>query len=245
MISEEYLFNLNKIPDGFFRRLKHFVSLNFHDMINQDTYILTTSYFGPVQYFSRIVSSKKIIIEQYDNYSRQTYRNRCVILGANGPINLSIPVKKNKYEKTLVKDIIIDYDTNWQKDHYRAIVSAYTSSPFFEFYFDEYRWVFNEKPTYLIDLNIKITEIILAQMDINKNLKLSDKFFFLDKETDLRNIISPKTKLIKDVDFKPVEYTQVFSNRFGFVQNLSILDLLFNAGPEAEKILHESLDEDN
>ncbi|MFW5644476.1 MAG: WbqC family protein [Bacteroidota bacterium] len=210
-------------------------------MSNQDTYILPSTYFGPVQYYSRIISSKKIIIEQYDTYTRQTYRNRCVILGANGAINLSIPVKKNKHKKTLVKDINIDYDTNWQKDHYRAIVSAYTSSPFFEFYFDEYRWVFNEKTKYLLDLNMKITEIILAQMEIEINLNLSDRFVFLDKEKDLRNIISPKTKLIKDILFKPVEYTQVFSNRFGFVQNLSIIDLLFNTGPEAGSILHKSL----
>ena len=214
-------------------------------MNNQHTYILPSSYFGPLQYYSRIVSAKKIIIEQYDNYSRQTYRNRCVILGANGPINLSIPVKKNKQKKKLVKDIIIDYDTNWQKDHYRAIVSAYTSSPFFEFYFDEYRWIFNEKTKYLLDLNFKITQIILTQMGIEKELMLSDKFIFLEKVNDLRNIISPKTKLIEDIQFKPIEYTQVFSDRFGFVQNLSILDLLFNTGPEAERILQESFTGDN
>lgn len=216
-----------------------------YNMNNRYTYILPSTYFGPVQYYARIVSAKTLIIEQYDNYSRQTYRNRCMILGANGPINLSIPVKKNKHKKALVKDIIIDYDTNWQKDHYRAIVSAYTSSPFFEFYFDDFRWVFNEKTKYLLDLNFKITEIIIAQMDIDKELRLSDKFIFLEKENDLRNIISPKTKLIEDIHFKPAEYTQVFSDRFGFVQNLSILDLLFNTGPEAESILRESFTGDN
>lgn len=212
-------------------------------MNNQKEYILPTAYFGPVQYYCRVIPAYRITIEQYDNYSRQTYRNRCTILGANGPVNLSIPVKKQGKGKTLVKDIVIDYDTNWQKDHYRGIISAYTSSPFFEFYFDDYRWVFSEKPRYLIDLNMRVNEIIMSQLELQTELSLSNEFKFLEKERDLRNIISPKSSLKEDKSFKPAKYTQVFSDRFGFIPNLSVIDLLFNTGPEAVGILKESYSE--
>ncbi len=205
-----------------------------------DSYILPTAYFGPVQYYCRMVSGRDIYIEQYDHYSRQTYRNRCVIMGANGIINLSIPVKRPHGNKTLVKDILVDYDTDWQKDHYGGILSAYTSSPFFEFYFDDYRWIFSQKTKYLIDLNTEINTIILSQLGVCKDIKITDNFVFMDKEEDLRNIISPKTKLIKDIHFKAAKYTQVFSGRFGFIPNLSIMDLLFNTGTEAPGILKQS-----
>ncbi|MGC9344110.1 MAG: WbqC family protein, partial [Bacteroidales bacterium] len=186
-------------------------------MPDNKTYILPSVYFGPVQYFSKIIEAEKVIIEQFDTYSKQTYRNRCVIMSANGRLSLSIPVKKIHGNRTRMKDIIIDYDTNWQKDHKRGIISAYKSSPFFEFYFDEYLWVFNTNNKYLLDLNLKLTELILSQLQINKKIELSEKYENIKPAEDYREIISPKKELSTDPDFKPTEYIQVFITRHGFI----------------------------
>ncbi len=209
-------------------------------MDQKNPYILSTAYFGPVQYFCRIASDNPVIIEQYDNYSKQTYRNRCEIMGANSKLMLSIPVKKVQGKKTLVKDIRIDYDTDWQKDHERGIKSAYKSSPFFEFYYDELEWVFQKKTRHLIDLNQQILEILLGQLGIQKKISLSDRFLDPGDALDLRDLISPKKDTLNDPFFKPVPYTQVFMTRHNFIENLSILDLLFNTGPESINILKKS-----
>ena len=207
-------------------------------------YILSTAYFAPVQYFSRIVSSGRVVIEQFDHYSKQTYRNRCVLMGANGRLLLSIPVKKNHGRKMLTKDVRIDYDTNWQKIHQRGMMSAYRSSPFFEFYIDDFTWVFSKKINYLIDLNNRILETLIFHLKVDTSIELTDKFIDTDVPFDLRELISPKVPLSRDKNFNPVEYTQVFHEKHGFIQNLSILDLLFNAGPEATGILKKSLHRD-
>lgn len=206
-------------------------------MSSSGQYILPATYFGPVQYFSKLTSGKDIIIEQFENYNKQTYRNRCEIMAANGRLALSIPVKKIKGSKTKIKDIRIDYDTNWQKDHKRGLVSAYKSSPFYEFYIDEYLWVFNRRIEFLLDLNIRITEIILQQLQLKKNLVLSKEYQHFQGEPDLREIISPKRKISEDRLFQPVEYVQVFSDNLGFMPNLSVIDLIFNTGPASKKIL--------
>ena len=202
--------------------------------------ILPTAYFGTIQYFTKIIAYPKIIIECYDHYARQTFRNRCVILGANGKIVLSIPVKKVQGSKTLVRDIRIDYATPWQKIHRQSIISAYSNAPFFEYYFDEHEWVYSRRTDFLIDLNTRITETLIAQMNLGTELKLSIDFQPVDSETDFRNILSPKSRPASDPHFFPVQYTQVFSDKFDFVSNLSILDLLFNTGPETSSILERS-----
>jgi hypothetical protein len=209
-------------------------------MNTSNPYILPTAYFGPIQYFCRIASPNPIIIEQYDHYSKQTYRNRCEIMGANGKIVLSIPVKRQHGRKNYVKDICIDYDTDWQKDHKRGIISSYKSSPYFEFYFDEYEWIYTQKTKFLIDLNQRILEIVISQLQIAKELILSDGYHSYDAESDLRDLISPKVDISEDKHFKPVEYIQVFIVEQGFVPNLSILDLLLNKGPEAINTLKNS-----
>ena len=100
--------------------------------------LLSSAYFGPIQYFARFVSGKSILIEQYDHYLKQSYRNRCKILGANGILALVVPVKKPNGNKTIIKDVLIDYDTDWQKNHLESIKSAYKNSAFFEYYSDDF-----------------------------------------------------------------------------------------------------------
>jgi hypothetical protein len=200
----------------------------------RNTIILSSAYFGPVSYFTFILKSENILIEQYDHYSKQSYRNRCVIMGANEALNLVIPVKKPGGSKTLMKDILIDYDTNWQKLHYRSILSSYKSSPFFDYYFDDYITFFEKQEKFLLDLNLRTTDVILEQLTQDKNYLLTEKFEQANETIlDLRDILHPKKSITDLEEFSIRQYTQVFSDKLGFLPNLSIIDLLFNTGPEA------------
>jgi hypothetical protein len=176
--------------------------------------------------------SNDILIEVNDTYAKQTYRNRCNIYSANGTLPLTVPVVKNLH--TPVKDILIDYSENWQKNHFRSILSAYKNSAFYEFYFPEFEVFFTKKEKYLIDLNVKILDKLLESYGIVKKYDLTDSFIKEPNCIDHRDKIHPKaSKHILDADFVPIEYYQVFSDKFGFIPNLSSIDLLFNEGPMA------------
>jgi hypothetical protein len=140
-----------------------------------------------------------------------------------------------------MKDVRIDYQTNWQKLHYRGIISAYRSSPFFEYYWDQIEPVLLHRHSYLIDLNYQTASVILSQLEVKTPVTLSTEFSVVTGKSDYRNIIDPKVKLSVDREFIPTPYTQVFSDRYGFIPNLSILDLLFNGGKESVDILRQSL----
>src|SRR6056297_2606480 len=193
--------------------------------------LLSTAYLPPLQYFSKLIKYDEIFIEAHENFIKQTYRNRCNIYGANGLLALSIPVKKNN-TKTKIKDITIDYDTNWRKMHWKSIESAYRSSAFFEFYADYLVPFYHKKYQFLIDFNQDLLKMLADQLEINMNIAYTEKYFFPEDTLfdDFRDIIHPKKKL-EDPNFKAVEYFQVFSEKHGFIPNLSIIDLLFNLGP--------------
>ena len=199
--------------------------------------ILSTAYLPPVQYFTKLIKYDDILIEAHENFIKQTYRNRCNIYGANGLLALSIPVKKIN-TKTKIKDIVIDYDTNWPKMHWKSIESAYRSSAFFEFYADYLAPFYHKKYQFLIDFNHDIIKMLAEQLEIDINFSYSEKYGFPEKIPfdDFRDIIHPKKKR-SDPDFKEKEYFQVFSDKQGFISNLSIIDLLFNTGPEALQYL--------
>ncbi len=201
--------------------------------------ILSTAYFPPVQYFSKILNCDNIIIEQHENYTKQSYRNRCEILSPNGKQTLSIPVIKKSGSKQFIKDVKIDYKNSWQSLHLKALKTAYLSSPFFEFYIDAFLPFFEKKQTFLFDLNLEIINTILSELQINKSLKLTKEYITDYDFPDFRSSIHPKEKFqIKDKSFKAVKYPQVFFEKFDFIPNLSILDLLFNEGPGSENILN-------
>lgn len=203
--------------------------------------LLSTAYFAPVRYFSKLIAYPDIYIEQHENFIKQTYRNRMVILGANGPIPLIVPVEKGRDRKVTIKDLRIAYDEEWQRNHWRTIFSAYNSSPFFEYYADDIETFFRKKPVFLFDFNQQITEAILELIDAEVNIKLTDDFEQIPENyLNFREQISPKLHLINpDPHFEAQPYTQVFSEKFGFVPDLSILDLLFNEGPSAHALLEE------
>ncbi len=204
--------------------------------------IVNTAYLAPVQYYSKFLLYDEIYIEQFDSYSKQTYRNRCRILGANGPLNLTIPVIKGSGKKTQTKDIRIDYATAWQKNHWRSIFSAYNSSPFFEFFAEDFAPLYDKKETFLIDFNHKLHQIISEHIELDIETHYTSSFEKKFNGDDYRNIISPKKPYQQnDPSFKPAAYTQTFDEKFDFIPNLSIIDLLFNKGPESEEILTKSI----
>ncbi len=203
--------------------------------------LLSTAYFAPIQYYSEFLTAETAYIEQFENFIKQTYRNRCVILGGNGPISLVVPVVKGRGSKILIKDLQISYDTDWQRNHWRTIFSAYNSSPFFEFYKDDIFPFFITKPKFLLDFNMKIHETICELLEIETSTQLTSDFEKVTPGTlNLRESISPKKNTDNELKSQFKNYTQVFSEKLGFIPNLSILDLIFNVGPDSCSYLDRS-----
>jgi hypothetical protein len=207
-----------------------------------NTIILTSAYLAPVQYYSKILHYPDVFIEKHDNYIKQTYRTRCDIAGANGKLTLSIPVDKGNAQKCPTKDIRISYAEDWQRAHWRSIESAYRTSPFFDYYEDDFRPFYEKRFDFLFDFNEQLRELILSLLGIERTIAYTDayKVNFSENELDLREIIHPKKDFNKDKDFKINFYYQVFEQKNGFLPNLSIIDLLFNMGNEARLILRDS-----
>lgn len=196
--------------------------------------MLSTAYLPPVEYFSLISMADEIFVEREENYLKQSYRNRCYILSVNGAQPLSVPVYLGSSRKTLIRDIRIDYSKRWQQVHLRAIISAYNASPYFEFYFDHFENVISNNHEFLIDLNTELTQSVLEILKIKKSIFYSTHFEpALGNEKDFRYKISPK----RHSDFIVKDYLQVFNEEKRFYPGLSILDLLFNMGPDSVDFL--------
>lgn len=192
--------------------------------------LLSTAYLPPIEYFSCILQADEVYVEKEENFIKQSYRNRCYILSAHGPHLLSVPVYLGSLHKTPLKEIRIDYSKRWQQVHLRAITAAYGSSPFFQFYFEYIEKVISKKIEFLLDLNMELTESLLKMLDIKIKLLYTAKFEPAGgSENDLRYKISPKESSLSACK----EYLQVFKTGDQFVGGLSIIDLIFNTGPEA------------
>jgi len=199
--------------------------------------ILSTAYFPPVQYFARIMRAGKVKIEVHESYHKQTYRNRCIIYSANGPLSLTVPVEQGSFHKIPISELRIDNSRKWQQTHLRAINTAYRSAAFFEFYFDELERFFTQGFENILDLNKELLNSLLELLGIERSIGQTEYFM---KEypgaDDFRYTIKPKNQ--EDFpDFNTPEYFQVFSPKYGFLKDLSILDLIFNMGPEAYNYL--------
>ena len=199
-------------------------------------------YNGPINYYARLVQEPEILLEQYDSYTKQTYRNRCLIMGPNGVIPLSIPVSKQSGVKTRMRDIRIDYESNWNRIHWRSLVASYASSPFFEYLADELGPCYERRFDFLLDLNQQLIENTLEFLGCHSRIKRSEAFTPIQGQRDPRHFIHPKKdQAVADPAFLPREYQQVFSDRLGFYPNLSILDLIFNLGPDSMSYLSNCL----
>jgi hypothetical protein len=205
-------------------------------MLLHSTVLLSTAYLAPVSYYRQINSHSQVVIEKHCNYVKQTYRNRCVIATANGLQVLSIPIEKPDSLKCPTKDIRIAEHGNWQHLHWNAIVSAYNSSPFFEYYADDFLPFYEKPQKFLFDFNETLRELVCKLLDISPNINYSSVYITdTENETDdFRETIHPK-KPFTETDFKP--YYQVFTEKYGFQANLSIIDLLFNMGPEGVMVI--------
>ena len=196
--------------------------------------LLSSTYFGPIQWYQKL-HRMPCIIEQHDHFVKQTYRNRCVIATANGTQTLTVPIERYDGTKCPMRDIRISDHGNWRHLHWNALVSAYGETPFFEFYADDLRPFFEKRHTFLFDLNLDIMHTMCQLLDVRPQVTLSEQYIVLPSEddavVDFREAIRPKHPL-PDADFNPTPYYQVRAQRHGFLPNLSILDLLFNEGPE-------------
>ena len=203
---------------------------------------LSTAYFPSVQYFTKILKYDTLYIEAHENYQSQSYRNRTIISGPNGKQSLSLPVQKISGKKIPIKDVKIDYSTPWQKEHLRSIDMAYKSSPFYEYYIDAFIPFFEKEFQFLFDYNMQILITLLSEIEINTKILFTESFEIKNSIDDFRFNIHPKKSKQKiDPDFIPQQYSQVFEQKFNFIENLSIIDLLFNKGQEAELVLENSL----
>ena len=227
--------------------------------------LLSTAYFPPVSYFAAIaqemeglikkgarrknilptpLSSSVVFIEACENYQKQSYRNRCRFYGADGVQTLSFPIlHENGTHKNLISEVKIDYSKPWVLQHKRAIISAYGTSAYFEYYQDELFAILDSQPEKLIDLNTALLDFFLQKTGLKAEINMTSEFCtdgtvatdsgHIQCE-DLREIIHPKRQnnILGSLELeKP--YFQVFSQKHGFKSDLSIMDLLFNEGPDS------------
>lgn len=208
--------------------------------------LLSSAYLPPIEYLVWIYrystqKDSRIFIEQYDHYIKQTYRNRCTIFAANGPTSLTIPIEKPTRPDNPLYEVRISDHGNWRHLHWNTLTSAYRSSPFFEYYADDFAPFYEKKWLFLVDYNEALLELVCKNMGFTPQLKRTEAFGLnastesTDKMVDLRETIHPKHSVSSGFQAQP--YYQVFALKHGFQSNLSCIDLLFQMGPESLLIL--------
>lgn len=195
--------------------------------------LIHPTYFPNLAHFAIMVSAEVIYFEVCDNYQKQTHRNRTEIYGANGKLALTVPVTYTQKNRQLYKDVKIANENNWQLLHLKSLQSAYSMSPFFEYYIDDLMPLFEKQYNYILDFNLKCFEILNNCLQLN--ISPVETLIFEKKpkdKTDFRKLVNRNFEVNS---FEP--YTQVFTEKNGFISNLSILDVLFNQGPNTELYL--------
>lgn len=203
-------------------------------MATDNKVILSSTYFGPVQWYQKLNRYHDVSVECFDNFMKQTYRNRCIIATTGGTLSLTVPTERGENAKTLMRDIRISDHGNWRHLHWNALVSAYGESAFFEYYADDLHPFFEKRWDFLYDFNMEITSMMCQLLDIHPSIHPTSSYEKSpdDGADDFREAINPKHPL-PDSDFVPKRYYQVYQQKYGFQPNLSILDLLFNQGNES------------
>ncbi len=201
--------------------------------------ILSSAYLAPVQYYAHLYAAGKAVEDRFEHYVKQTYRNRCYIATPDGPLALTIPVERSGSGSKAMRDIRISEHGNWRHLHWNALTSAYESSPYFEYYADDFRLLYERKFNYLVDFNAELQQLLLNLLDLQPHVTQSEAYIAHPEaaDTDLRVLLSPKAPVGSDAHFEAQPYWQVFAERTGFLPNLSMADLLFNMGPESRLVL--------
>tara|TARA_B100000530_G_scaffold317077_1_gene247864 strand:+ start:615 stop:1244 length:630 start_codon:yes stop_codon:yes gene_type:complete len=200
--------------------------------------IIDCQYFGSILYFLIINKSKEVVVDLGENFKKSTYRNRFYIPGPNGVTFLSVPLKKGKNQRCNMNSIEISYDHPWQNLHWKTLCSCYRRSPFFEYYEDELKILLFKKNLKLVDLNISIIEWIFKTLSLeNVNINYSENYIenITSELTDYRSKLKPNIYLHEEFinDYSLPKYIQVFEEKIGFKKNMSVLDLIFNEGPNS------------
>ena len=179
-----------------------------------------------------------LVLEQYENYQKMSYRNRLVVAGSNGPLVLSIPLRSGRDQKTVITEILIDNRGSWQSIHWKSIESCYNRSPWFEFFRDDLKRLYEMPHERLVEWNLACTKWIFEKLGLHLSVSMTDVWknhYDPGEWVDWRNRLLPKT--IHSKFPSPPMYRQVFMDRTGFLPHLSILDLLFCEGKNAMQIL--------
>ena len=230
--------------------------------------LLSTAYLAPISYYACLMHAPQVFVEQHEHYHKQTYRNRCRIVAANGVMDLSIPVVTCNNQA--IRKVEIDYSKPWQRQHWLSLEAAYRSTPFFEYYEDDLKPFYQQQDIkYLFDFNARLQQVICDLIDLHPQTILTQDFVTpeaaglcssdacldlreaaaaLDLREaavalDLREAIHPKRNLPQMLHYHPQKYTQVFEQQLGFVADMSIVDLLFNMGPESILLLRDSMND--
>ena len=192
--------------------------------------VLPSAYLPPINWFACLMTGEPICLEQYENYHKQTIRNRCTIDSPNGPLQLSIPVDKSNFDsgKCLMKDVRISTHSDWQHQHWYALETSYFNSPFFEYLQDDFRPLYEKQWTFLMDFNEALIQKCCEMLDIQPNISRTKSYVGISEN------------LNANLNDSTLNYYQVFQQKHGFLLNLSIIDLIFNMGNESLLVLRES-----
>ena len=197
--------------------------------------LIHPNYFPNIHQFTQIIKANNILFEVSDNYQKQTFRNRTYIYGANGKLGLFIPVIHTHKNRELFKDVKISYESNWMDLHLKSLQSAYRSSPYFEYFEDDFIKLYSKKEKFLVDFNIKCIKLISNLLEIDLNFKISNEYIEKTNEIiDLRGLSNAR----KQKTIETPKYIQVFESKHGYLNNLSILDLIFSEGKNSVSLMN-------
>jgi hypothetical protein len=202
------------------------------------TLIIDLHYFANTSLFSTLINNKYINFESYESYQKGGFRNRCEVIGRNGIVQLIVPLAGGRTQKRIITEVKIDYREDWQRSHFRTLLSCYNRSPFFEYYRDDLERIFQTRCSWLVDWNLVCFEWLLSVLKLEISIDKTTSFqatYSSPDFKDYRGFLDPKHRFLPGIN--PVEYDQVFVDQLGFVPGLSILDLLFCEGPETSNIL--------
>jgi hypothetical protein len=197
--------------------------------------LIHPNYFPNIHQFIQIIKANNILFEVSDNYQKQTFRNRTYIYGANGKLGLFIPVIHTHKNRELFKDVKISYESNWMDLHLKSLQSAYRSSPYFEYFEDDFIKLYSEKEKFLADFNIKCIKLISNLLDLDLDFKISSKYVEKTNDIiDLRDLSNAR----KEKKIETPKYIQVFESKHGYLNNLSTLDLIFSEGTNSVLLMN-------